>query len=533
MNYVDGEVEASYAYGYDGFGSVAELTNQSGVLETAYSYTPYGVATATGNTTTGNPYNYQGEMVDPSTGNQYLRARYYNQSTGTFQTQDSYLGDIKEPLTRNLYTYAENNPVNFDDPSGHGIWSSIKKGVSKVTKKVTSTVKKAYTAVKTTVSKAYNTVKTTVSKAYTAVKSTAKKAYNTVKTQVTKTYNNAKTYVSNTYKKAVSTTKAAVNYTQQKAKTAYEKAVEAGTSSYNWVASKSKEAQNIAKNWTKALEENMKHVCTSVKYAGDKLVDNFKSVDWKDVGTEALNGVQTALDVAGLVPGFGEIADGVNVLIYAGRGDLVNAGLSAAAMIPFLGWGATGGKAVNKVVKYGDDVGKVIVKHGDEVVDVAAGAVKSGGMKLDLQFFAKKADDVAEGASNSGSKNFRDLMSSEEATRYDNYWKQGSGSFNNIKLPDGTKVEVINNGNVLSTRQRLQVAPGTRSITDVKYSSDGSMYYRETIFDQYGRRIGNNDYTNHGKPYVESHTIPHHHPNPATNPNQHGKGVPGLHPETP
>ncbi len=135
-DYIDGDEDTStsYNYGYDGFGSVAELTNQSGMVETAYAYTPYGVATTTGNTTTGNPYNYQGEMVDLSTGNQYLRARYYNQSTGTFQTQDSYKGDIREPLTRNLYTYAENNPVNHDDPSGHGIWSSIKKGVSSLAK---------------------------------------------------------------------------------------------------------------------------------------------------------------------------------------------------------------------------------------------------------------------------------------------------------------------------------------------------------------------------------------------------------------
>lgn len=64
--------------------------------------------------------------------------------------------------------------------------------------------------------------------------------------------------------------------------------------------------------------------------------------------------VHGVLDVAGLVPGFGEIADGVNALAYAAEGDAVNAGLSAAAMVPFLGWGATtakigrkGAKAVN------------------------------------------------------------------------------------------------------------------------------------------------------------------------------------------
>jgi hypothetical protein len=57
------------------------------------------------------------------------------------------------------------------------------------------------------------------------------------------------------------------------------------------------------------------------------------------------------LDVTGLIPGFGEIADGANALIYLARGDNLNAGLSAAAMIPFAGWAATGGKLVNKAIK--------------------------------------------------------------------------------------------------------------------------------------------------------------------------------------
>ena len=65
-----------------------------------------------------------------------------------------------------------------------------------------------------------------------------------------------------------------------------------------------------------------------------------------------LDGVQIGLDVVGLVPVVGEIADGVNALIYVGRGDYVNASLSAAAMIPFVGWAATGGKMINKGLKY-------------------------------------------------------------------------------------------------------------------------------------------------------------------------------------
>ena len=50
-----------------------------------------------------------------------------------------------------------------------------------------------------------------------------------------------------------------------------------------------------------------------------------------------LDGGQMGLDVLSMVPAFGEIADGINGLIYAARGDYVNAGLSFAAMVPFAG----------------------------------------------------------------------------------------------------------------------------------------------------------------------------------------------------
>lgn len=50
------------------------------------------------------------------------------------------------------------------------------------------------------------------------------------------------------------------------------------------------------------------------------------------------------LGFAGMVPGIGEIADGANALIYLGRGDLANAGLNAAAMVPFVGWAPGGAK---------------------------------------------------------------------------------------------------------------------------------------------------------------------------------------------
>lgn len=49
---------------------------------------------------------------------------------------------------------------------------------------------------------------------------------------------------------------------------------------------------------------------------------------------ELLDSFQFGLDIAGLIPVFGELADGVNGVIYSARGDMLNAGLSFSAMIP-------------------------------------------------------------------------------------------------------------------------------------------------------------------------------------------------------
>ena len=68
---------------------------------------------------------------------------------------------------------------------------------------------------------------------------------------------------------------------------------------------------------------------------------------------EVLDDIQLGLDIIGLVPVVGEIADGANALIYAGRGDYVNASLSTAAMVPLFGIAATAGKLGNKAIKGG------------------------------------------------------------------------------------------------------------------------------------------------------------------------------------
>jgi len=64
-------------------------------------------------------------------------------------------------------------------------------------------------------------------------------------------------------------------------------------------------------------------------------------------GSSSLNSIQTALNVAGFVPGLGAPADIANAGISALRGDYTGAGLSMAGV--FVGGIATGANIVNKV----------------------------------------------------------------------------------------------------------------------------------------------------------------------------------------
>jgi hypothetical protein len=66
------------------------------------------------------------------------------------------------------------------------------------------------------------------------------------------------------------------------------------------------------------------------------------------------------LDVLGMIPVIGEPADGLNALIYLAEGDELNAGLSAAGMIPIGGMAVTGVRAVKTAVSAGMDAVRMV-----------------------------------------------------------------------------------------------------------------------------------------------------------------------------
>ncbi|MBH2029090.1 MAG: RHS repeat-associated core domain-containing protein [Moraxellaceae bacterium] len=107
----------SQYYLYDALGSTRALTNENGQITDSYNYDAFGANTEHQGSSN-NKYQYAGEQKD-STGNYYLRARYYNPSIGRFTQMDSYMGQSNNPITLHKYLYANANPVMYTDPSGY------------------------------------------------------------------------------------------------------------------------------------------------------------------------------------------------------------------------------------------------------------------------------------------------------------------------------------------------------------------------------------------------------------------------------
>ena len=99
-------------YQADQLGSTRLLTDATGAVVATFSYGPYGQLTShTGSADT--PLRWAGQYEDPATGLYYLRARFYDPSTGQFLSRDP-LGSF----TQTAYLYVGGDPLNLRDLTG-------------------------------------------------------------------------------------------------------------------------------------------------------------------------------------------------------------------------------------------------------------------------------------------------------------------------------------------------------------------------------------------------------------------------------
>ena len=111
----------TYYFVTDGHGSTRLLIDGNGTIQNVFAYDAYGTLVSS-NGSPQTAYLYCGQQFDSDLGLYYNRARYLNQNTGRFWTMDTYAGDNEDPLSLHKYLYAQDDPVDNDDPSGNAIY---------------------------------------------------------------------------------------------------------------------------------------------------------------------------------------------------------------------------------------------------------------------------------------------------------------------------------------------------------------------------------------------------------------------------
>jgi len=116
-----GSPQTSYIHP-DHLGSTNVITNASGTVVTTKDYYPYGsVRVNSGSASLAR--GYIGQFADQSNLS-YLNARYYDSSRGQFLSQDPIFWgnpknqNLSNPQSSNSYSYANDNPISNEDPSG-------------------------------------------------------------------------------------------------------------------------------------------------------------------------------------------------------------------------------------------------------------------------------------------------------------------------------------------------------------------------------------------------------------------------------
>jgi RHS repeat-associated protein len=106
----------------DHLGSTVAVTNASGTLTSQQRYLPFGAARTIPNSPiAGTDFTYTGQrkLDDGMGGIMDYKARFYSPYINRFLQPDSIIPNPANPQSLNRFGYVLNNPIRFNDPTGH------------------------------------------------------------------------------------------------------------------------------------------------------------------------------------------------------------------------------------------------------------------------------------------------------------------------------------------------------------------------------------------------------------------------------
>ena len=105
----------------DHLGSIVAVTDASGTLTSQQRYLPFGEVRSDVGSIAETDLAYTGQRAVDSLGLLDYHARFYDAALGRFISPDSIVSDPANPQALNRYSYTLNNPIRYNDPTGHRV----------------------------------------------------------------------------------------------------------------------------------------------------------------------------------------------------------------------------------------------------------------------------------------------------------------------------------------------------------------------------------------------------------------------------
>ncbi len=108
----------SYSFSHDPMRTIGSVMNEQAAIVAEIPHHPFGVVTDGAPEETGG-LGFMGRPSFGDSGVSNFRARFYAPDQGRFISRDTWSGLSERPLSQNRFTFTENQPTLFSDPSGH------------------------------------------------------------------------------------------------------------------------------------------------------------------------------------------------------------------------------------------------------------------------------------------------------------------------------------------------------------------------------------------------------------------------------